>query len=278
MPHTRKMLVKSRVLLSALLIVLMTSLSVGANAADAAVKLTPTAEAAFGRLAAETGPATRATMKALMGELTALHAEDIRWEEKAKSLRFKNEEALGLLRKAISRIGADQAGRLEEEAKQARARYKPLFDYYRSLNRQMTVARALGGGETASMLRARANGVKLAVQLARQDIRTKEEKLRAAKQEAAKTKARIRGTLAAIDPLKVRLKAVRGAIARHKQSLSDPLDSFKQAVKKKDAAGTTVALSKLVAVSRQITERKRAGYELESRIGVIIQQATAQLP
>lgn len=266
-----------KVRLAALFLMLLPAFAAPAEL-SAAVNLTPTVEAAFGGLASEADPAMRAAMGKLMSDLTVLDAQDLQWEEKVKNLQFRNEETLGILYKQINRIGADNVQKLEAEVKQAKARYRPLFDYYASLNRQITAARRIGSKQAVSLLRAQADGVRISTQLARLDIRNKEDRLRAAKDAAAKAKARIRGTLAAADPLKVRLKADRSAIARHKRSLSDPLDSFKRAVKKKDAAGATAALSELVTLSRQIVERKQASYDLESRISTVIQQAKGQLP
>jgi hypothetical protein len=120
--------------------------------------------------------------------------------------------------------------------------------------------------------------MRIAVQIARQDIRLKEAALQAAKSNAAKSKARLIGILAGIEPVKKQLTAENSASAACKKKITLASQRLTQAVKKKDGKRTADALTELVSLMRQITAHKQKTAALEKTISGIILQAKSQLP
>jgi hypothetical protein len=146
------------------------------------------------------------------------------------------------------------------------------------LNKQIEAAKLVKNKDLSSMLRIQANTLKIPVQLARADIKAKENEWKAAKGNTAKTVKKIRGTLADIDPNNSQIKAKQSAIKTIKASLSPLWTAFKQAVKKEDAIGAQGTLGSLVSLFQQINEENQNLFNLEVKISDILSAAKAQVP
>jgi hypothetical protein len=265
-------------IIAGLLIVIMLGAAVPGAAAAAALELTPTAKTAYDKMLAAADPALNRVISGLYSEHLELQKQAADRENRIKSLHTGNEETLAVLRKQIKQIDADKLKQLDMQVKQARERYKPLFALYTSLNQQIAAAKPLKNKELNALLRMQADSIKDAVQLARADIRIKEAALKTAKESAASTIKRIRGTLDEIDPVKVRIKAEKSSVSRVQKSISPVWKGFTQAVKKGDAKGTQNMLETVVALSRQIIVVKQRIHTLEFKISEIINKAKAQIP
>ena len=181
------------------------------------------------------------------------------------------------MRKQIKLIDAEKLAQLEKQVKAARDRYKPLFEMYSSLNQQITAARALKNKSLNAMLRSQADSMKIAVQLARQDIKAKVDALKAAKALAAQKMKKLREILAGADPLEIEIKAQKSAISSAKKRASSSWTAFTQAVKKLEASASYDSFSSVVSYNRQVTYQKQNIQTLEKRISDIIAKAKKQL-
>jgi hypothetical protein len=182
-----------------------------------------------------------------------------------------------VLRKQIRAIDADKLNNVETQVKQTRERYKPLFAMYTSLNQQITVARSMKNKTLNAVLHTQADAIKLTVQFAREDIKSKEAVLQATKAATARKIQAARDSLAAIDPLKVQVKAQRNAASLPRASLSPVWTNFKYAIKKSEAKSTLDSLATLVILSRQIVEQQQKIYALEVKITDILVKTKAQI-
>ncbi|QYR21471.1 hypothetical protein KZ483_28070 [Paenibacillus sp. sptzw28] len=264
--------------IAGLLIVIMLAAAVPAAAAAAALELTPTAKSAYDKMLAAADPALSGQIRSLYNEHLDLQRQAAERDNRIQSLHKVNEETLTALRKQIKLIDTDKLNRLDQQAKQARERYKPLFALYTSLNQQIAAAKPLKNKELNAVLRMQADSVQSAIQLARADIRLKEAALKTAKESAAKTIKLIRGTLAEIDPVKARIKAEKSSVSSIQKSVSPVWKGFTQAVKKNDVKGACNMLASVVSQSRQIVVLKQRVHTLESKISEIINKAKAQIP
>jgi hypothetical protein len=120
--------------------------------------------------------------------------------------------------------------------------------------------------------------LKPAVQLARQDIRNKEAKLKAAKDLTAKTVKKIRKTLSGVDSLKRKIKEAKGSAARPKAVLASEWLDFKQTLRKDDHEGIIRSFAGMNASYRQIAVYKQKTADLEKKISEVIVQAKEELP
>ncbi|BBI31403.1 coiled-coil domain-containing protein [Cohnella abietis] len=239
-------------------------------------ELTAPIKEAFDKTAASADKTTAAKLNGLYNELSNLLKQDQENETKIKAIHYRNEEALLALRKQIRDINADKLTKLEAQVKQTKNRYKPLFETYSSVNKQITVAKKLKNKTLTTMLSTQADVLKLSVKLAREDIKNKEEAYKTAKGATSLTIKSARDKLDTIDPLKVQIKAHRGAISLPRTSLSPVWTNFKHATKKSDIPSTLDSLSTLVMLSRQIVEQQQKIYILEGKITDIIVKTKAQ--
>ncbi|WP_373232912.1 hypothetical protein [Cohnella sp.] len=246
-------------------------------ASAATVELSAPIRGAFDKTVASADSKTATKLNSLYKELGTLLEQDRNTEAKIKALHYRNEEALIALRKQIRVIDADKLGKLEAQVKQTKDRYKPLFALYTSVNKQITIAKSLKNKTLNSLLRAQADGIKLSVQFARQDIKNKENNFKAAKGAAALKIKAARDTLATIDPLKVQIKAQRSAASLPRKSLSPVWTNFKYAIKKSDARSTLDSLAMLVILTRQIMNQQLKIEALEIKISGIITRTKAQI-
>jgi len=262
--------------LLALLIPFVLALPRGTSAA-AAIDLTSSVKASFDKTVAAADKTTASKLNSLYGEFAALLKEDKDMEAKIKALHYKNEEAAIALRKQIREIDAAQLAKLASQVQQAKARYKPLFDSYSALNKQISAAKTLKSKTLNSTLRTQADLMKPLVQLAREEIKAKEAAHKKAKDAAAKKIKAARDSLAAIDPLKVQIKAQRSAAGSVRNSRSPVWSNFKSAIgKKADVQGTQSSLTSLSSLSRQIVTQQQKIYALEVKIADILSRTKTQ--
>jgi hypothetical protein len=272
--------VKSALFVLPLAIACAIAIAVTAPAAivsAATVELTVPIKSAFDATAAAADSQRAAKLNLLYRDLGALLAQDRDSEVKIKALHYRNEEHLIALRKQIRVIDADKLNKLETQVKQTQERYKPLFAMYTSLNQQITVARSMKNKTLNAVLRTQADAMKLAVQFARQDIKSEEAALQTAKAGTNRKIQAARETLAAIDPLKVQVKAQRNAASLPRASLSPVWTNFKHAIKKSEVKSTLDSLAMLVMLSRQIAEQQQKIYALEIKITDILVKTKAQI-
>ena len=243
----------------------------------AAIELTVPVKADFDKTVAAAESSDAAKLKQLYPSLQTLLAEDAQWETQIKAQHYANEEALASVRKAIRDIDAAKLGKLQTEVAQLKAKYKPLFDDYTALNKQITVARKLGNKTLNAALKLQADAMKISTQLARESIRAKEATLKSAKTAAASKIKAARDTLAETDKLKTQIKAYKNAAALPRKSRSPVWTDFKYAIKKQDGRSAANALSTLVELSKQISEKQRQTLDAEKKIAAVIAKKKAQI-
>ncbi|TFE23376.1 hypothetical protein [Cohnella luojiensis] len=276
MPYGKRMTAPIALFVVILCALLVATPFSGVSAASA-IELTAPVKADFDKAVASiTDKEMSAKLGALYGDFGTLLKQDKTDEAKIKALHYRNEEDLILLRKQIRLIDADKLSKLGNQVKATKERYKPLFEAYTLVNKQITIARSLKNKALSALLRAQADALKLSVQFAREDIKAKEALYSSAKSATARTIKTARELLEAIDPLKVQIKAQRSAAKLPRSSLAPLWTNFKYAIKKREAKGTLDALSTLVMLARQIVDQQQKIYALEVRIGDIIATTKAR--
>jgi len=251
-----------------------------APAASAAelVEISNTLRTALDKTMAAANASTKSSLKKQFDEVGTLVEQDKTWEANTKSLQKANDEAEALVRKRIKEIDAVKLRNLDTAVGKAKDRYKPLFEMYTALNKRIELARALKNKLLTSMLRQQADGMKLAVQLAREDIRSKESALKAAKDTANKTIKKIKDALSLMNPVNEQIKAEKTALKSPKERLAAAWKEFGAAARKKDAPASLSALSEAIEQAKRVVGHKKTICDLEKRIGDIIAKAGAQIP
>jgi hypothetical protein len=229
----------------------------------APIELTASAKSAFNKALAAAGPSLEAKLNSQYNSFLTLQEQDQSWDERIKVTHYNNEDTLIALRKQIKQINAEKIIQLENKLKQTKDLYSPLFSLYNSLN-------TLFGSPSSS--------TKVAVQLARLDIKVKKDALDTLKDNTTKKVKIIRDILAEIDPVAVQIKVVRSAINSPKNRIPSAWDSFKQALKNNEAKSASDSLTDLVGNMNKIMEYKQKIYNLELKIKDIQLRAKAQIP
>jgi hypothetical protein len=220
-------------------------------------------KSALEKLKTSADSTVKSKLQVLYVDLLSLQEQDQAWEEKIKTVHYKNEENLVLLLQQIKGIDLAKIDKLKAELEKTKDRYKPVFKAYKAIN---------------PLLNSKAKSIKVAVQLARIDIENKEDGLRKAKDAAAKTIKKIRIVLADIEPIKVQIKAAKSNVSTQKTRVTHTGKSFNQAVKKNDRASALESLTALASHSRQIVVQKQNIHTLEIKITDILIKAKTSFP
>ncbi|MEF3308967.1 hypothetical protein PV433_08620 [Paenibacillus sp. GYB004] len=266
-----------RRLLAALIAAVLIMHSFPVTVAAAGYELSATMKKSFDKMADAAGGTFQRNLGAQYGELTALQQEHRKRDADSKELRIRNDEALKVLRRQIKQLDESHLAELKRRVDDTKARYKPMLDMYTSINQQITTAKKLHSKEWAAILQIQANGMKAAVQLAKQDIRNKEAQLTAAKGQTSAKQKKIRETLTALEPVDVKMRTHREAVTRLNKQVASDWKTFTPHVKQQDAKASSEALSALLSRLRQISDHKRSLYDLEAETTVIINKAKTQL-
>lgn len=252
---------------------------ISANQAFAAstTELTPSIKAAFDLTAAVADGEARAKLNNLYNDLSGLKLQYDKREEQIRTLHYNNEQALIIIRQQIKEIDVGTVTRLEEEVNGAKKRYQPLFDQYSALSKRISIAKGLKDKTLNAILGAQGDAMKVLVQLARQEIRDKQELLKAAKVTRTKKIADARKTLAGIESPQTSIKSNKSTVTSLNKRLSADWSDFKAAIRKQNPVLTTQSLSSLVSGYRQIASNKQKIIELEQKVSVVITNTKKQI-
>lgn len=264
---------KLTVSLFVLMLVILSPLSVSA----ASFEFTVTAKTAFDKMKAAADKTTAAKLTTQYTELQTVQKQDIEWDTKINTLHYRNEEALLSTRKKMKEIDAEALLKLETAVTKTKKDYQPLFAVYDSLNQQLKIAKS---GKNKIMIKAvstQLETTKVAVQLAKLDIKTREAALKAAKTAAANKTKKLRTILSDIDALKVKTKAAKSTVSSTNKSFTTEAAILNQVVRKGEATATQSSLTRLNAFMKAIIEQKQKMYDYEQGVTAIIVKADAQL-
>lgn len=266
---------KLKLLVSLFIILLIVSSPITALAAS--FDFTITAKTAFDKMTAAANKTTADKLTQQYAELKNLQKQDINWDTTINELHYQNEEAVLLARKKIKEIDAPKLLKLAAEVEQAKKKYDPLFNTYDTLNQQLKVARSIKNKTLISLLAPQVETVKVAVQVAKLDIRNKEAIYRTAKEETANAMKKTKDILAGIDPLKVKIKAEKGSVSSTKKHFSTEVNVINQVARKGDSTATLSSFIRLISLQRQIIAQKQKMYAYEQQIATVIVKTNAQI-
>ncbi|WP_136604522.1 hypothetical protein [Paenibacillus dokdonensis] len=221
--------------------------------------------------------ALRSKLGSLYSTFTSLQSQLQQADQSISSLHYKNEDAQSSLTKQIKVIDADKIAKLDQAVKQAKDKYKPLISMYTALNQQITTANKLKNKQLTSVLKAQADTMKIAVQIAKADIKNKEQALASAKTKKTASQKNIRAILAGADPLRIKIKAERSTATILNKNVSPMWKGVTQSIKVGDAKRINNDLNTLVSQLRQIQSQKQKILTLENQISTILQTAKTQL-
>ncbi|MDI4648576.1 hypothetical protein [Cohnella hashimotonis] len=233
------------------------------------------AKTAYDKMNAAAEPELRTKIASQYDTLRSLEAKGDQTDAATAALHERNEQQLKTAKQRIKDIDAAEIAKLDGQVKTAQAKYKPLFDGYTSLNKRIEAARKLKNKELNAALKLQADIMKVTIQLARDDIRAKKDKLKLAKSAAALKAKRAKEPLASIDGLKTRIQAEKKAASAAKQAGKTLWSSFNASAKKNAPRDALSDLSGLLKLAGQINAAKQNQYVLEQKIADAIARASS---
>lgn len=200
-------------------------------------------------------------------------------DQKIRAIQEQNAVKETTLRKQIQKIDEARIARLKAEAEQSKAKYQKLLDQYRTVNQQLETARKLKNKVLTTFYQTQADMLKVPVQLAKQEIKAKDDAYQNAKRSANDKMKRLRDTLSAIDPVKVQIRSAKSALKPPRDSRWTTWKSFTSTLTKTHRNPKTAAslLASVNDSTRQIIQLQHKIYTLESKAAEIMRKTEAQL-
>jgi hypothetical protein len=265
-------------MITVLIVALILSAVTPITAIAAVFELAASYKSALNKIIAASDKTTADQLNKLYTELVTTKQQEQNWDKSIKDIHRDNEETLIDLRKQTKEIDADTRKKLETEVQQTKDRYSPLFTLHETLNKQLLLAKLMMNKGLSSQLRQQIDNMKMVIQVARYDIRSKEDTLKATKLASANIIKQIRRTITDIDPLKVNANLEKGNVSNLNKQFASELKNFKQTVKEGNASKTLESLTTLGSLSHQIDGKKQNIHNHEQSIRDILAKARSQIP
>lgn len=262
---------------TAIMLVLLLVFLCPPSLAAAPFELSVTAKTAFDKMTVAADRATSLKLTSQYAELQAVQKQTIEWDLRIDKLHYQNEEAEIASRKRIKDVDADKLSKLEATLVQTKKKYEPLFVLYDTLNQQLNLAKSLKNKGLASILSPQVEAAKVAVQLAKADIRSKDTALRTAKASTTKTTKDFREHLSEIDPIEVKIKASKSVISNTNKQFTTEASILNQVVRKGDSTATLSSFISMLTHTKQINEQKQKIYAYEQQVMSLITKVDARI-
>ncbi len=202
--------------------------------------------------------------------LISLQQKDGAITQQTSTLYYENKEAEARLKIRLKQHDADHIATLNQDVINTKKRYEPLFTLYSSLNKELALARKIKNKELTATVKAQVDTTKVAVTLAKEDLRRKQDKLTAAKKTRDEAVKKVKTSLSQKDPFLVQIKSAKSNISAAKKRFSEEMKRFNLIVKKKEGAEVLASLTKLATIAGEIVAQRESIVALETKVNQII--------
>lgn len=244
----------------------------------ASFELSATAKDSFDKMVSSTNATSANLLNNRYADTLNLQQQSQEWDTKIKDLHTTNEGELVAIKQQIQIVDSVKLTTLQTQLTEARNRYEPLFNMYESLNQQKAAAKKLSNKTYYNLLQTQTENMKIAVQLARADIRNKVNTLTTAKNDAAKTKKTLRAMLDPISPLKTQIQTTKSNTSTTQKKFTAETSTFKQSIKNSHVSSSLKSLEALVTHIKKVIEYKQKTYSLEQQISEIERKVKLKIP
>ncbi|MBP2001523.1 hypothetical protein J2Z69_002568 [Paenibacillus shirakamiensis] len=230
-------------------------------ALGAASPITSATQALIQQTATTADPALKNRIVTSFETLTSLLAQEGILDNSIKEVHNANEQLKKTTLDALKWIDADRIKQLETKLKQTEEQYKPLFILYKTVS----------GTKNATAQ------LKLAVQLAHEDVRRKEQQLKNARIARDTTIKGYREAIANTEMYNTKIKSTKTSISLTTKRYAAEWSDFKPILKKKDTKQVADSLVTLGSLALKINEDKKIIQSLENQISLVIAKVKSQL-
>lgn len=261
-----------------LMLTLILVMSFPISALAASFELSATAKGSFDTMVASTNATSANLLNNRYADILNLQQQSQDWDTKIKDLHATNEGGLVAIKQQIQFVDSEKLATLQTQLTEARNRYEPLFNMYESLNQQKAAAKKLSNKTYYNLLQTQTENMKIAVQLARTDIRNKVSIHTTAKNDAAKTKKTLRAMLDPISTLKKQIQTTKSNTSTTQKKFTAETSIFKQSIKNGHVSSTLKSLEALVTHIKKVIDYKQKMYSLEQQISEIERKVKLKIP
>jgi len=241
--------------------------------------LTVTQKKNWEQTLAEADTPTRSKLQREFADFESLMQISRDLDRKIRQIQEQNAVKEAILRKEIRKVDEARLARLKAEAEQTKAKYQKLLDQYSIVNKQLESARKLKNKALISLYQSQADMLKLPVQLAKQEIKAKEDAYQNAKRSANDKIGKLRDTLSGIEPIKAQIRSAKSALKPPQDSRWTTWKSFTSTLTKthRNPKNAASLLASVNDATRQIIRLQHQIYNLENKVAEILRNTEMQM-
>lgn len=240
------------------------------SALAAGFELSITGKKMLDQTVSSSGSSMSSALRKQESRLQSLHQQDQSLDQQIRAIYYANKESETRLLERLRQHEAAQIDKLTQEVANTKKRYEPLFALYTSLNKELTLVRKLKNKNLTAAVKSQVDTTKVAVTLAREDIKRKQDKLTAAKKARDAEVKKVRTALAEKNPVQVQIRAAKSNISAAKKRFTQEMKNFNVVVKKKEGTAVLTSITALSTIAEDIVRQKGEQYKLEVKVKQVI--------
>lgn len=240
------------------------------SALAAGFELSITGKKMLDQTVSSSGSSMSSALRKQESRLQSLHQQDQSLDQQIRAIYYANKESETRLLERLRQHEAAQIDKLTQEVTSTKKRYEPLFALYTSLNKELTLVRKLKNKNLTAAVKSQVDTTKVAVTLAREDIKRKQDKLTAAKKARDAEVKKVRTALAEKNPVQVQIRAAKSNISAAKKRFTQEMKNFNVVVKKKEGTAVLTSITALSTIAEDIVRQKGEQYKLEVKVKQVI--------
>lgn len=240
------------------------------SALAAGFELSITGKKMLDQTVSSSGSSMSSALRKQESRIQSLHQQDQSLDQQIRAIYYANKESETRLLERLRQHEAAQIDKLTQEVTSTKKRYEPLFALYTSLNKELTLVRKLKNKNLTAAVKSQVDTTKVAVTLAREDIKRKQDKLTAAKKARDAEVKKVRTALAEKNPVQVQIRAAKSNISAAKKRFTQEMKNFNVVVKKKEGTAVLTSITALSTIAEDIVRQKGEQYKLEVKVKQVI--------
>lgn len=240
------------------------------SALAAGFELSITGKKMLDQTVSSSGSAMSSALRKQESRLKTLHQQDQSVDQQIRTIYYANKESETRLLERLRQHEAAQIDKLTQDVTSTKKRYEPLFALYSSLNKELTLVRKLKNKNLTAAVKSQVDSTKVAVTLAKEEIKRKQDKLTAAKKARDAEVKKVRTALAQKNPVQVQIRATKSNISAAKKRFTQEMKNFNVVAKKKEGTAVLSSITALCTIAEDIVRQKEEQYKLESKVKQVI--------
>lgn len=189
------------------------------SALAAGFELSITGKKMLDQTVSSSGTTMSSELRKQESRLKTLQQQDQSLDQQIRAIYYANKELETRLLERLRQHEAAQIEILTQDVANTKKRYEPLFALYSSLNKELTLVRKLKNKNLTAAVESQVDSTKVAVTLAKEEIKRKQDKLTGAKKARDAEVKKVRTALAQKIRSRYRLERPRAIYLQRRNDL-----------------------------------------------------------